>query len=50
VEAFLFGPGMAVGLTPEMLPMIVTVNLSKGAIGMFPKKRLLSTPELNSKI
>ena len=29
---------VAVGLTPEMLPMIVTVNLSKGAISMSRKK------------
>jgi len=31
LEAFLFAVAVAVGLTPEMLPMIVTVNLSKGA-------------------
>ncbi|MBI5876743.1 MAG: magnesium-translocating P-type ATPase [Chloroflexi bacterium] len=34
IEAFLFGLAVAVGLTPEMLPMIVTMNLSKGAIEM----------------
>ena len=34
VEAFLFAVAVAVGLTPEMLPMIVTVNLSKGALAM----------------
>jgi Mg2+-importing ATPase len=28
----LFAVAVAVGLTPEMLPMIVTVNLAKGAI------------------
>jgi len=38
VEAFLFALAVAVGLTPEMLPMIVTVNLSKGAIAMSHKK------------
>jgi P-type Mg2+ transporter len=38
LEAFLFAMAVAVGLTPEMLPMIVTVNLSKGAIGMSRKK------------
>jgi len=27
--AFLFAMAVAVGLTPEMLPMIVTVNLSR---------------------
>lgn len=37
-EAFLFAISVAVGLTPEMLPMIVTVNLSKGAISMSKKK------------
>ncbi len=33
-EAFFFALAVAVGLTPELLPMIVTVNLSKGAIKM----------------
>ncbi|CAH1085529.1 magnesium-translocating P-type ATPase [Candidatus Nitrotoga sp. 1052] len=37
-EAFLFAMAVAVGLTPEMLPMIVTVNLSKGALAMARKK------------
>jgi len=38
VEALLFAMAVAVGLTPEMLPMIVTVNLAKGAIAMSRKK------------
>ena len=38
LEAFLFAMAVAVGLTPEMLPMIVTVNLSKGALMMARKK------------
>jgi Mg2+-importing ATPase len=38
LEAFLFALAVAVGLTPEMLPMIVTVNLSKGALSMSRKK------------
>lgn len=38
LQAFLFGLAVAVGLTPEMLPMIVTVNLSKGAMAMSHKK------------
>ena len=38
MEAFLFALAVAVGLTPEMLPMIVTVNLSKGALAMSRKK------------
>ena len=38
LDAFLFALAVAVGMTPEMLPMIVTVNLSKGAISMSKKK------------
>jgi Mg2+-importing ATPase len=38
VEAFFFAVAVAVGLTPEMLPMIVTVCLSKGAVAMSRKK------------
>ena len=37
-EAFFFALAVAVGLTPEMLPMIVTVCLSKGAVAMGAKK------------
>ncbi len=37
-EAFFFALAVAVGLTPEMLPMIVTVCLSKGAMAMARKK------------
>ncbi len=37
-EAFFFAMAVAVGLTPEMLPMIVSVCLSKGAIAMSRKK------------
>jgi Mg2+-importing ATPase len=39
-EAFFFAIAVAVGLTPEMLPMIVTVCLSKGATAM-GKKRVI---------
>ncbi|MCA1324681.1 magnesium-translocating P-type ATPase [Herbaspirillum sp. alder98] len=38
VEAFLFGLSVAVGLTPEMLPMIVTSTLAKGAVALSRKK------------
>jgi len=38
VEALLFATAVAVGLTPEMLPMIVTVNLAKGALAMSRRK------------
>ena len=37
-EAFLFAISVAVGLTPEMLPLIVTANLGKGAIAMSKRK------------
>lgn len=38
LEALLFATAVAVGLTPEMLPMLVTVNLAKGALTMSRKK------------
>ena len=38
VQALLFATAVAVGLTPEMLPMIVTVNLAKGAMAMARRK------------
>ena len=34
LESFLFAIALAVGLTPELLPMIVTVTLSRGAMRM----------------
>jgi Mg2+-importing ATPase len=37
-EAFLFALSIAVGLTPERLPLIVTANLSKGALAMSRRK------------
>jgi Mg2+-importing ATPase len=45
-EAFLFALAVAVGLTPEMLPMIVSVCLSRGAILMSHKKVIVK--RLNS--
>ncbi len=44
--AFLFSLAVAVGLTPEMLPMIVSVCLSKGALAMSRKKVIVK--RLNS--
>lgn len=41
LEAFIFAVSVAVGLTPEMLPMIVTANLSKGAVAMSKKKTIV---------
>jgi len=38
MEAFLFALSVAVGLTPEMLPMIVTSTLAKGAVLMSRRK------------
>lgn len=38
LEAMFFAIAVAVGLTPEMLPMIVTVNLAQGAIAMSKKQ------------
>lgn len=46
MSAFLFGISIAVGLTPEMLPMIVTTNLAKGAVAM--SKRKIIVKNLNS--
>src|SRR5450756_1246061 len=46
LEAFLFALAVAVALTPEMLPMIVTVNLSNGALAMSKKKVIVK--RLNS--
>ncbi|CCV63816.1 Magnesium-translocating P-type ATPase [Alteracholeplasma palmae J233] len=45
-EAFLFAVSIAVGLTPEMLPMIVTTSLSKGAVELSKKKIIVKN--LNS--
>ncbi|NLJ79801.1 MAG: magnesium-translocating P-type ATPase [Firmicutes bacterium] len=44
--ATLFAISIAVGLTPEMLPMIVTASLSKGAVAMSKKKTIIKN--LNS--
>ena len=46
IEAFFFALAVAVGLTPEMLPMIVSVCLSKGAMLMSRKKVIVK--RLNS--
>ena len=37
IESLLFAAALAVGLTPELLPMIITMNLSKGAVNMSKK-------------
>ena len=38
LESFLFAVALSVGLTPELLPMIVTVTLSRGALRMATRK------------
>lgn len=46
LEALLFAVSVAVGLTPEMLPMIVTANLARGAVTMSRRKTIVK--RLNS--
>jgi Mg2+-importing ATPase len=46
IGCLLFSLGVAVGLTPEMLPMLVAINLSKGAIAMSKKEVIVK--RLNS--
>ncbi|WP_311866826.1 magnesium-translocating P-type ATPase [Vagococcus carniphilus] len=45
-QAFFFSIAVAVGLTPEMLPMIVTSNLAKGSQTLAKKKVIVK--ELNA--
>ena len=46
MAAFLFAISIAVGMTPEMLPMIVTTCLAKGAVAMAREKTIIKN--LNS--
>ena len=52
LESFLFALALAVGLTPELLPMIVSVTLARGAIRMAKQKvivkRLAAIHDLGS--
>ena len=52
LESFLFAVALAVGLTPELLPMVVSVTLARGAMRMAKKKvivkRLQSIHNLGS--
>lgn len=52
LQSLLFSVALAVGLTPELLPMIITINLSKGAMSMSKKgvivKRLESIQNYGS--
>jgi Mg2+-importing ATPase len=51
-ESFLFSVAIAVGLTPELLPMIMTVTMARGSAKMAKKgvivKRLVAIPNLGS--
>nr|WP_258408841.1 cation-transporting P-type ATPase [Mycoplasmopsis fermentans] len=46
VDALLFAISVAIGLTPEMLPMIITSTLAKGAMSMSKKQTIVKS--LNS--
>jgi Mg2+-importing ATPase len=52
LESFLFAVALAVGLTPELLPMVVTVTLARGALRMARKqlivKRMSAIHDLGS--
>ena len=41
LEAFLFALAVAVGITPELLPMIMTSTLAKGALSMSSRKTIV---------
>ncbi|HWS43818.1 MAG TPA: magnesium-translocating P-type ATPase [Pseudoflavonifractor sp.] len=44
MSAFLFAISVAVGLTPEMLPMIMSSTLAKGAVSMAKHQTIVKTP------
>ena len=52
LDSFLFAVALAVGLTPELLPMVISVTLSRGAMRMAKKhmivKRLSAIQDLGS--
>jgi P-type Mg2+ transporter len=45
LESLLFAVALAVGMTPELLPMILSLNLSKGSIAMAKKGAIVKHPE-----
>jgi Mg2+-importing ATPase len=45
LQSFLFAVALAVGLTPELLPMVVSVTLARGAIRMAKKKVIVKRLE-----
>jgi Mg2+-importing ATPase len=44
LESFLFAVALAVGLTPELLPMVVSVTLARGALRMAALKVIVKRP------
>ena len=44
LESFLFAVALAVGLTPELLPMVVSVTLTRGALRMADLKVIVKRP------
>jgi len=44
LESLLFSVALAVGMVPELLPMILSLNLSKGAIAMSDKGAIVKHP------
>jgi Mg2+-importing ATPase len=45
LESLLFSVALAVGMTPELLPMILSLNLSKGSVAMSKKGAIVKHPE-----
>jgi Mg2+-importing ATPase len=45
LQSFIFSIALAVGMTPELLPMILSLNLSKGAMAMSEKGAIVKHPE-----
>ncbi|MGB8219015.1 MAG: magnesium-translocating P-type ATPase [Methanoregula sp.] len=45
LESLLFSIALAVGMTPELLPMILSLNLSKGSVAMSKKGAIVKHPE-----
>lgn len=52
IESLIFSIAIAVGITPELLPMIISVNMAKGSLKMSKKgvivKRLNAIPDFGS--
>ena len=52
IDSFIFSLAIAVGITPELLPMIISINMAKGSISMAKKgvivKRLNAIPDFGS--